>query len=347
MRLHPLLKAYELFKNFLTSDVSIGSVEDKLSKLYGKTAILLSSARTGLYLSLASKGLKRTDEIYVPNYLSQCVLNTINKTAFPSHSQTSNTKAILVLHQWGYPQKMDEIIEVAKQKEYLIIEDCAHSMTSKYKRKNIGLLSDAAIFSFPKLFPTVMGGFLLTNDEEIINYTLKYRGSRSDLWRSISLNRMMWTVYKNQSERDDKRSESLRQSLEKCYSVYPDYPQLTGTLTKMISKAIQNLTDLQKREENLMIYKSRFPENYIDKIEENSTVVPYFVPFFDSVMGLQKIVGELNKNGIESSIMHFDVNRNIFDSNYQNCLALPCHQGLSQNEITYICDLITCIRRRD
>ena len=345
MRLHPLPKTYELLKNYLSSVASIDSIENKLSKLYGKTAILLSSARTGLYLSLASKGLKRTDEIYVPNYLSQCVLNTINKTAFPSHSQTSNTKAILVLHQWGYPQKMDEILEVAKQKEYFIIEDCAHSMTSKYKATNIGLLGDVAIFSFPKLFPAVMGGFLLTDDKEIIEYALEYRESRSAIQRSIFLNRMMWIVYKNQIEGDGKRSESLRESLEKCYSVYTDYPRPTAILTKMISGVVQNMASLQKRTENLMIYKTRFPENYIETLEEDSTIVPYFVPFFDSAMGLQKIVGELNRNGIESSIMHFDVNRNIFDSKYGKCLALPCHQDLSQNEIEYICDLINGVKR--
>lgn len=339
VNLHLLPNKATFFKSFLNLTSSTEFDECELVKFYGSAAILINSARTALYIILSSKGLNRTDEILVPNYLSQCVLNIINKTSFPSHSETKKTKAVLALHQWGYPQKIDEVMEVAQKKGYLVIEDCAHSMTSKYKGKGIGLFGDASIFSFPKLFPTVMGGFLLTDDKEIINHAMQYRESLSGLRRGADLNRMMITTYKNQV-RGEKRSEFLKESLEKCYSVYIDYPRVTKALNGLVTKAIQNLCDLEIRGQNLAVYKENFPENYLDSLEENSEVVPYFVPFFDSHKNLHKIMSLLNRNNIETSILHFDVNRNIFDSNYVECLALPCHQELSQRDVSYVCKII-------
>jgi len=342
-----MLNRYKFFRSFLKLGVSIKSLEEHLSEKYGKTAILLNSSRTGLYLSLASKGFRRTDEIYVPNFVSQCVLNTLNRCAFPSHSLTEKTKGILILHQWGYPQKMDEVMKLANERDYFIIEDCAHTMTSKYKGKYLGLFGDSAIFSFPKVFPTVMGGFLLTNDEEIIEYSLKFRESRKSILRSIFLNLMMFVVYENQIQGEVRRSEFLKECLEMCYSVNVDFPRVNGPLSSMINNAVSNFESLDSRVKNLEVYKSNFSRNYLETLEKDCTVVPYLVPYFDSVDKLLKINHELIKNNIESSIMHFDVNKNIFDNNYVKCLALPCHQGLSQNDVKFICNLVKALKDKE
>jgi dTDP-4-amino-4,6-dideoxygalactose transaminase len=340
MKLHPIPSRFASPKDLLSSEASTEIIERKLSGIFGKTAVLLSSARIGLYLILASKGLRRTDEIYVPNYLSQCVLNTINRTAFPTHSQTGATKAVLVLHQWGYPQKMGEVLRIARKNRYLVIEDCAHSMTSKYDAKTIGLFGDAAIFSFPKLFPTLMGGFLLSDDKEIIDFSRRYRNSRNSVQHQLTLNRMIKIVYANLVAGESKRSELVRQSLEKCYAIYNEYPQTTTGLNGLIDTAISNVAELKKRAEHLAQYHETFTQNISISLEEDSTVVPYFVPFFDSEPKLKRIAVALGNAGVECSIMHFDVNRNVFDCNYVNCLALPCHQELTHKEIAYICSII-------
>ena len=343
--IHPILSRGKFFANFLKFKGTIESLEQQLSEIYGRTAILLTSARAGIYLGLLSRGFNRTDEILVPEFLSQCVLNTLNRSAFPSHSLSKKTKAVLVLHQWGYPQKMDEVMDLADEKKYFIIEDCAHSMTSKYKGKNIGLFGDVAVFSFPKVFPTVMGGFLLTDDSEIIEYARKFRDSKSAL-RNIFLNLILLIVYENQVRGEKNRPELLIELLEMCYSVYVNFPRVNGALLSMMAESLEIFRNLELRNRNLEIYKKHFPENYFENLEKDCMITPYLVPFFDSYDNLVKINDELKRNNVESSIMHFDVNKNLFDSDYVKCLALPCHQVLSQRDVEFVCNLVKTSKNR-
>lgn len=88
---------------------------------------------------------------------------TIDTVSLEKHL-TPNTKAILIQHTFGIPADMDALIAFAKQHDLLVIEDCAHSFSSRWKGQLLGTFGDAAIFSFgrDKALSSVFGGVAIT-----------------------------------------------------------------------------------------------------------------------------------------------------------------------------------------
>ena len=82
---------------------------------------------------------------------------------------TLKTKAILIVHLWGIPANMDEVIKFATENGLKIIEDVAHAHGASWKDKKLGTYGDIGIFSFQasKLMPTIEGGMLCTSDKTI------------------------------------------------------------------------------------------------------------------------------------------------------------------------------------
>jgi dTDP-4-amino-4,6-dideoxygalactose transaminase len=79
-------------------------------------------------------------------------------------------KAIIPVHLYGMPAKMDEILAIAKKYDIPVIEDAAESLGSTYKGKQTGTFGKFSILSFNgnKIITTSGGGALLSNDEELI-----------------------------------------------------------------------------------------------------------------------------------------------------------------------------------
>ena len=80
---------------------------------------------------------------------------------------TTNTSAIMVVHIYGHPCDMDQILEVAKKYNLKVIEDCAQAHGAEYKGKRVGAIGDVGSFSFypgKNLGAYGDGGAIVTND---------------------------------------------------------------------------------------------------------------------------------------------------------------------------------------
>jgi dTDP-4-amino-4,6-dideoxygalactose transaminase len=80
---------------------------------------------------------------------------------------TPRAKAIIVVHLAGWPCDMDPILELARDRNLLVIEDCAQAHGATYKRRPVGSFGAAAVFSFcqDKIITTGgEGGMLLLDD---------------------------------------------------------------------------------------------------------------------------------------------------------------------------------------
>lgn len=95
-----------------------------------------------------------------PNLLETAIAERINKTG-------KKPKAIIVVHLFGMPAKMDEILDVAKRYEIPVIEDAAEAMGSVYKERLCGTIGEYGIFSFNgnKMITTSGGGALMCPDK--------------------------------------------------------------------------------------------------------------------------------------------------------------------------------------
>jgi perosamine synthetase len=89
---------------------------------------------------------------------------------------TPRTKAIVVVHLFGMPSKMNELLAVAKKHNLKVLEDASHAHGAMYHGRPCGTLTDAAVFSMQanKLVPSAEGGMFLTNDEQLGEKVIRF-----------------------------------------------------------------------------------------------------------------------------------------------------------------------------
>jgi len=160
--------------------------EQKFAEYIGtKYAVALNSATAALHLALMCIDVKNAEVIspamtfvstnhailYNGGIPVFCDIEpeNLNVTAENiSKLITSKTKAIVVVHYGGYACDMDPIMELAKDHNLYVIEDCAHACGGRYKEKMLGTIGDFGSFSFQavKNLSTGDGGMLITDNEE-------------------------------------------------------------------------------------------------------------------------------------------------------------------------------------
>ncbi|SMO50648.1 dTDP-4-amino-4,6-dideoxygalactose transaminase [Saccharicrinis carchari] len=180
---------------------NVNAFEDTLAAYCGvKHAAALSSGTAALHLALIMLGLEADDEVLVSTFTFSATVNPIvyqgAKPVFiDSETDTWNmdpvlleqaleerkashvlhkVKAIIVVHLYGMPAKMDQIMELANRYGVPVIEDAAEALGSKYKGKPLGSFGKMSILSFNgnKIITTSGGGALLCNEEA---YAIKAR----------------------------------------------------------------------------------------------------------------------------------------------------------------------------
>ena len=93
-------------------------------------------------------------------------------------SITPRTKAIIVVHLAGWPCDMDPIMELAKEFNLKVIEDCAQAHGARYQGRVVGSIGDVSAFSFcqDKIMTTGgEGGMLLTDDQALWERAWAYK----------------------------------------------------------------------------------------------------------------------------------------------------------------------------
>jgi dTDP-4-amino-4,6-dideoxygalactose transaminase len=167
---------------------TVQKFENDWKKAFGsKYAISVNSNTSGLFAAIGACGIKAGDEVIVSPYtMSASALAPIIYGAVPVFADvddlnyglspesiekciTPRTKAIIVVHLFGNPAKMDEIMTIANKYNLKVIEDCAQAPMALYKGKPVGTIGDIGIFSlnYHKHIHTGEGGILTTNNEQI------------------------------------------------------------------------------------------------------------------------------------------------------------------------------------
>jgi len=166
----------------------VRELEDLFKEYYHvKHALAIQSATAGLHTAVAALNVNPGDEILVTPY-SMCASATaavmhnaipifvdIDENTFNMNPKkikkaiSPETKAIIVVHLFGYPAEMDEIMQIAREYNLKVIEDVAQAPGSIYKGKLIGTIGDIGVFSFNqnKTISTGEGGIVVTNDDEL------------------------------------------------------------------------------------------------------------------------------------------------------------------------------------
>lgn len=152
-----------------------------------KFAISVNSNTSGLFAAIGALGIRPGDEVIVSSYtMSASALAPIIYGAVPVFADvdydnyglspesiekciTPRTRAIIIVHIFGNPAKMAEVMAIAKKYGLYVIEDCAQAPLAKYGNKYVGSFGDIGVFSlnYHKHIHTGEGGVIVTNNEKL------------------------------------------------------------------------------------------------------------------------------------------------------------------------------------
>lgn len=109
-----------------------------------------------------------------PENLEVAIKDRIKKSKKP--------KAIIAVHLYGNPYKVDEIHAIADRYSIPVIEDSAEALGSSYKGKKCGTFGDFGVFSFNgnKIITTSSGGALIANSKELKEKAIFYATQSKD-----------------------------------------------------------------------------------------------------------------------------------------------------------------------
>ncbi len=174
---------------------NVDGFEEDLAKFTGvKHVAALSSGTAAIHLALVLLGIKAGDEVICQsltfsasanpivylgatpifidsekdtwnidtNLLETAIVDRINKGKKP--------KAIIFVHLYGMPAKVNEIVELANKFEIPLIEDAAEALGSLYHGKHVGGFGEIGILSFNgnKIITTSGGGALISNNKTYV-----------------------------------------------------------------------------------------------------------------------------------------------------------------------------------
>lgn len=196
----PVTKSYlpdkEKFKSYIDKIYESGwltnngpllkELEDRLKNYLGVRNIILV-ANGSLALQVAYKALNLKGEVITTPFSFVATTSTLAwdglKPVFadidpdtfnldPENIEpliTEKTSAILPVHVFGNPCEVEKIEEISRKHNLKVIYDGAHAFGVKYKDKSIFNYGDISTLSFhaTKLFHTIEGGAIITNDDDI------------------------------------------------------------------------------------------------------------------------------------------------------------------------------------
>ena len=128
--------------------------------------IAVSNGTAALHVALHAAGVSPGDEVIVPSYtFIASATSVLLQGALPVFADadpvthcispasirqqiTPKTTAIVVVHLYGHPCEMDEIMAIAVEHNLVVIEDCAHAHGATYKGRKVGSFGTTAAFSF-------------------------------------------------------------------------------------------------------------------------------------------------------------------------------------------------------
>ena len=168
-------------------------------------AVAVSSGTAGLHLCIRALGIDEGDEVIVPSFAFIAVANVIRyESAVPvfvdvdsemlnmdpgriEEAITPRTRAILVVHTFGCPAELSEILVIARRHKLFVIEDACEAIGAEYDGHKVGAQCDVGVFGFypNKQITTAEGGAIVCRDPQIAKLVRVFRNqgrSTSEEW---------------------------------------------------------------------------------------------------------------------------------------------------------------------
>lgn len=322
--------------------------ENFAKSINAKFCIGLNSGLDALTLAFRALGIKEGDEVIVPaNTFIASVLAITENGATPifvepdeffninvskiEESITKNTKAILAVHLYGQTADMTTICDIAKKNNLYVVEDCAQAHYGSWDKKYSGTFGNIGCFSF---FPTKNlgafgdGGACVTNSEELAKKLRMLRNYGSE------------KKYYNEIEGVNSRLDELQ-----------------AALLNVKLRHIETITNERKTIARYYLNNIKNKLIILPRTRKGSEHVYHLFVIYTSER--EKMQEYLNSQGIKTQI-HYPIpphlaqcyqylgykegNFPIAEDYAKHILSLPLYNGMTQEEMKYVVDVINNYR---
>ncbi len=316
----------------------------------------VSSCTAALHISLLSLNLKENDEVIIPALTFIANLNVVEmvraKPVLADSESYENwnvsaktiekvmspkTKAVIVVHFAGYPCEMDDIVNLCKENNIVLIEDCAHAPGAKYKGRAAGTFGDYGCFSFftNKNLSVGEGGMICSKNEEKLKIARLIRSHGMD---ALTLDR-----HKGRAITYDVIRPGLNYRIDEMRSALglvqlDKLKEANKKRKKLVKRYIENLKECKK---------IKIPFLNLKNIESVYHIFPILL---DKKLDRTKIIENLKHDGIQSSI-HYpafkdftafkDIGLNeapIAEDIAKRELTLPLYPTMTIEEVDLVCE---------
>lgn len=323
------------------------ALEQEIASYHGvRHAIGVASGTDALHLALIAAGVGKGDEVITTPFTFIATAEAVSYVggvpvfvdiepdtfnidpAQVKKKITKKTKAILPVHLYGHPADMAIIMEIAKEHNLKVIEDCAQSFGAEYKGKKTGSFGDMGCFSF---FPSKNlgcygdGGMIITNDDSLAErlVALRNHGSRiryyhDEVGFNSRLDDIQAAILRVKLRRIDMYNENRRKNAER----YSGHLKKAGVGTPIEREGCRHVF----HQYTIRLKKRDRVKEALDKTGVTSSMIYYPVP-----LHLQKVYAEL---GLKQGSLP------AAEEAAREVLSLPMYPELTEEQIRTIADAV-------
>lgn len=301
----------------------------------GIKVLPFACGRSAMVAGLSTAGLGRMDEILVPPYIGQCVLSALSRTSFPTMTPSIRTKAILVFHQFGFPQNLADIESVARNNNWVVLNDCANTIFTQVKGRFLIEWGDFTIISLSKLYPCGIGGGFYSRRTNIYEKVFSEHEELSGIHGEMAEQALEKLVKINSGFYG---AETIFE-INSLYGYLPDivaFPQKAYSALPSTKEDIEKDITHRKKLYNLAL--SMFG-NSVPVCDEE--VVPFAIPISgekEQLLSLSEMIQ--NRFSVSAPVLHFDYDRNMLAPDYRSSLIIGCHAEWKEEIVQRVFELV-------
>lgn len=331
-------KNYNFISNFIQREI------------YSKYFSLTQSGSDALEVAFKLLQLKKNDEVILPSFTfsataNAIILNNANPVFCDVNKKdlcidlrkaekliTKKTKAICLVHYAGNSCDMEYALYLKKKFNLYLVEDSAHALFAKYKKRYCGTIGDVGIFSFhaTKNFTSAQGGAISVNNRSLIKRS------------KIILNKGNGKI---------KNNKDFFQWLD----VGSEY-QMSEYSAALLRHQINNYKKIQLKRRNVFFeYANFFSKHKFNTLQSYSSIntknvhsYHIFYILFKKNSHASSFIHFMKKRGIEVTRHYFPLHLSEFGMKFRksNCgiskniydkiVRLPIHTKLDDKDIKII-----------
>lgn len=305
------------FSDYSLSGRSWQDLDRHASGKIGVDGAVVPSVRVGMLWTLEYLGLKRhADHVMVPRFMGRCILNSMNRAALPVEELTSKTRAVVVLHQFGFRQDLEAVRAECTSRQLPYLEDSPFGIE---QQESLGPGSLAKFLGFAKVLPAIKGGFGMSGDAGLLDFIRRKREG-SSLW-SWPMAGMLAFL------RHGQKAHLSSVMGELAYELYPSSPSDNFLVRGNMARALESFDSFAATVGERLRQLAAALKDYV--CIPDTTRLASFVPLrADGHM--ETLAGIVRDHGFDSTLYHFDSARNLFAPRYEKVLLIPVNPRIPE-----------------